>query len=159
MGMSTEEYIQSLKDKNAALEQQIEEWKSWGDGIIETLAAKEQQLAEARKRCEQLDVSLKVWMDDANTLRQQLATAKAEGMREAEQIAMQGATIHFGCLARLPNGGQTMSCHLAIAQAIEQRIAQLDSKQNECPHCGPNCLGGAAHFARAEDGVMYKDSK
>ena len=24
-----------------------------------------------------------------------------------------------------------------------------------CPHCGPNCLGGAAHNARAEDGVVY----
>ena len=25
-----------------------------------------------------------------------------------------------------------------------------------CPHCGPSCRGGAAHNARAEDGVFYE---
>jgi hypothetical protein len=28
-----------------------------------------------------------------------------------------------------------------------------------CPHCGPDCKGGAAHNARAEDGVIWKSEK
>lgn len=37
-------------------------------------------------------------------------------------------------------------------------LSELVEKLTECPQCGPNCQRGAAHNARAEDGVSFTEN-
>ena len=59
-----------------------------------------------------------------------------------------------GMNAACPSCGEPMYEHGNCGWTCP-KDAERTPTPEQCPHCGPNCLGGAAHNARAEDGVVY----